>query len=201
MTTPYTAEMIAPSLREAEALAARLAKLPEVSQAITAASFIPAEQEQKLAILADLQLLIGPTLSPEATLPPPTDDEIASGDGRFAQRAAAGRSPRAATVGPRESRRLRLAACSRRAPRRAAPAIIPALQQDLLTGLEQRLDVAAPRHRRQAGDPRRPAARIAGQLDHPGRPGPGRSLSEGRRARPRGAAAVRRGGAHGRART
>ena len=48
MTTPYTAETIAPSLREAEALADRLAKLPEVAQAITAASFIPADQEQKL---------------------------------------------------------------------------------------------------------------------------------------------------------
>ena len=51
MTTPYTAETIVPSLREAEALADRLAKLPEVSQVITAASFIPADQEQKLAIL------------------------------------------------------------------------------------------------------------------------------------------------------
>ena len=76
MTTPYTAEILAPSLRDAQALAARLEKLPEVSQVITAASFIPADQEQKLAILADLRLLIGPTLTPETTLPAPTDREV-----------------------------------------------------------------------------------------------------------------------------
>ena len=75
MTTPYTAEILAPSLRDAQALAARLEKLPEVSQVITAASFIPADQD-KLAILADLRLLIGPTLTPETTLPAPTDREI-----------------------------------------------------------------------------------------------------------------------------
>ena len=76
MTSPYTAQVITPSLGDAEALAARLEKLPEVSQVITAASFIPGEQEQKLAILADLKLLIEPTLTPEEALPPPSDDEV-----------------------------------------------------------------------------------------------------------------------------
>src|SRR5689334_23791913 len=51
-TTPYTAQMVVPSLHEAETLSGRLSKLPEMSQVITAASFIPADQEQKFAILA-----------------------------------------------------------------------------------------------------------------------------------------------------
>ena len=75
---------------------------------ITAASFIPADQEQKLAILADLQLLIGPTLSPETMLPDPTSDEIvaAMADLRNALQPVAARE--AATVGP-QSAALRLA--------------------------------------------------------------------------------------------
>ena len=50
---------LTPSLRQADALADRLRSLPEVAQAITASSFVPTEQEPKLAILGDLQLLLG----------------------------------------------------------------------------------------------------------------------------------------------
>ena len=63
---------------EAETLAERVATLPEVAQAVTAASFIPGDQDQKLAIIADLALLLGPTLSPEVTLPPTSDEILAS---------------------------------------------------------------------------------------------------------------------------
>ncbi|MGD9616228.1 MAG: MMPL family transporter [Alphaproteobacteria bacterium] len=138
MTTPYTAQTIAPSLHEAEALAGQLSKLPEVSQVITAASFIPADQDEKLAILADLRLLIGPTLSPDATLPDPSDDEVlaAMAGLRGALQPVAARE--AETVGP-QSAALRLAHALDGAAARGA-AIIPALERDLMTGLEQRLD-------------------------------------------------------------
>jgi uncharacterized protein len=138
LTTPYTAQTIAPSLREAEALDGRLSKLPEVSQVITAASFIPTDQEQKLAILADLRLLIGPTLSPETTLPDPSDEEVlaAMAGLRSALRPVAARE--AETVGP-QSAAVRLANALDGAALRGA-AIIPALERDLMTGLEQRLD-------------------------------------------------------------
>ena len=63
MTTPYTGEILTPSIAEAEAMAARVSALPEVAQAITAASFIPEDQDKKLPIVADLALLLGPTLS------------------------------------------------------------------------------------------------------------------------------------------
>ena len=76
MTTPYTAEVLAPSLASAEAIADRLARLPEVAQAVDAASFIPADQEKKLAIIGDLALLLGPTLAPATIKPPPIDSEI-----------------------------------------------------------------------------------------------------------------------------
>ena len=49
-TTPYTAEILSPSLDAATALADKLGELPEVAQIVTGASFIPTEQEQKLGV-------------------------------------------------------------------------------------------------------------------------------------------------------
>jgi hopanoid biosynthesis associated RND transporter like protein HpnN len=138
MTTPYTAQTIVPSLRDAEALAEKLSKLPEVSQVITAASFIPADQEPKLAILADLRLLIGPTLSPEATLPEPSDDEVLAAMAKLRGALQPVAAREAETIGS-QSAALRLANALDGAASRGA-AIIPALQRDLMTGLEQRLD-------------------------------------------------------------
>ena len=74
-TSPYAAQVLAPSLDAATALAARLGDLPEVAQVLTAASYIPTDQAEKLPIVEDLALLLGPSLSPAATLPPPTDTQ------------------------------------------------------------------------------------------------------------------------------
>jgi hopanoid biosynthesis associated RND transporter like protein HpnN len=138
MTTPYTAEVLAPSLPEAETIAGRLAALPQVAQAITAASFIPEQQEQKLAILGDLRLLLGPTLTPEATLPPPGNSEIRASmlTLRDALQPAAAR---AAGSGEPDGPAARLSRALGEAGSRGA-GIVPALQEALLTGLEQRLD-------------------------------------------------------------
>ncbi|MBV8775663.1 MAG: MMPL family transporter, partial [Alphaproteobacteria bacterium] len=75
-TTPYTAEVLMPSLDAATALAQRLGDLPEVAQVVTATSFIPQQQDQKLAILADLSLLLGPSLAPVGKKPPPNAAEV-----------------------------------------------------------------------------------------------------------------------------
>lgn len=133
MTTPYTAEILAPSLEDAVALAGRLAKLPEVAQAITAASFIPEQQEQKLATIADVALLLGPTLTPAVILPPPNEGEIINS--MVALRHAL--RPVAAREGP-QSPAARLARGLDEAAARG-PAIVPALKEALMTGLEQRL--------------------------------------------------------------
>jgi hopanoid biosynthesis associated RND transporter like protein HpnN len=135
MTTPYTGVILTPSIADAEAMATRVLALPEVAQAITAASFIPEEQDKKLPIIADLGLLLGPTLQPDATLPPPTDEEVmrALAACRDAMRSAAAA---AGSPGPAE----RLARALDEAAARG-PAILPALRQAVLTGLEQRLTV------------------------------------------------------------
>jgi len=74
--SPYTIEVLRPSLQEAEALADQIGKLPEVDHTMTLASFVPDDQDAKLAAISDTAMLLTPTLNPPAVLPPPTDQQI-----------------------------------------------------------------------------------------------------------------------------
>ena len=75
LRTPNAIAILAPGAKAAEALAARLSKLPEVARAVTLGSFVPADQEAKLAAIADANLLLDLTLNPLATAPAPSDAE------------------------------------------------------------------------------------------------------------------------------
>jgi len=156
-TSPYTAEILAPSLSEAEALADRLGALPEVAQVVTAASFIPEDQNKKLAIIEDVALLLGPTLSGVAPLPAPSDAEVL----RAIVACRDALQTRAAADGP-QSPAARLAGALDEAAARG-PAIIPALREALLAGLLQRLagiGDALPDGSRLTGFPRYPTVAI-----------------------------------------
>jgi hopanoid biosynthesis associated RND transporter like protein HpnN len=129
--SPNTAEVIAPSLPAAQALAPRLERLPEVRQARTLASFIPSDQPEKLAIIADAATLLDLTLNPLASAPPPTDAEVVAALRKTAAdlRAAAGTSP---SVSTREALRLAgdfdwLAAAPPAARARAGEVLMPPL--------------------------------------------------------------------------
>jgi hypothetical protein len=69
VTTPNTLEILTPSADAAAALATRLEALPEVRQVLTVRSFIPTDQDEKLAVLGDAGLLLLPSLSPSAATP------------------------------------------------------------------------------------------------------------------------------------
>jgi len=74
-TTPFDANVLAPSAEAAADLAARLSALPAVGQVLTLDSLIPEKQDDKLAILSDLNFFLEPALHPAATrLPPNTGD-------------------------------------------------------------------------------------------------------------------------------
>lgn len=60
--TPYTAELLTPSLDAAQKIAADMEKLPEVDHAMTLASFVPEDQQAKLSLIADTRLILQPTL-------------------------------------------------------------------------------------------------------------------------------------------
>jgi hopanoid biosynthesis associated RND transporter like protein HpnN len=74
-TTPNVINVLTPSLSDADRLAQRLSKLPEVSETATLQSFVPDEQEQKLALIADAAALLDPTLAMPEMKPAPSDEE------------------------------------------------------------------------------------------------------------------------------
>ncbi len=72
----HTAEVLAPSASEANDIAKRLAALPEVARAITIDSFVPQDQEQKLARIRAAATALRRALYPPNTKPAPNDAEI-----------------------------------------------------------------------------------------------------------------------------
>jgi hopanoid biosynthesis associated RND transporter like protein HpnN len=76
LTNPFTIDILAPNSAAAANLADKIAKLPLVSGVLSINSFVPAEQEQKLAMIADTATLMGPGLMSMDTPPAPTASEI-----------------------------------------------------------------------------------------------------------------------------
>ncbi len=76
LTTPYAINALAPSPDAASALATKLAALPEVEQVVTLDSFIPEDQDKKLAIISDLAFFLGPVLAPSTVAAPPSVAEL-----------------------------------------------------------------------------------------------------------------------------
>jgi len=74
--TPYNIEILAPNAEEAQALAAKLSQLPEVYAVLSAATFVPKDQEAKLAIIQDLSDLVGLSLEAFDPASPPTPDQV-----------------------------------------------------------------------------------------------------------------------------
>lgn len=74
-----TLSALVPDQDTATRLAAELAKRPEVKRAMTLDSFVPADQDEKLAIIEDLRFALGPQLAdaPAPTEPAARDDDDA----------------------------------------------------------------------------------------------------------------------------
>jgi hopanoid biosynthesis associated RND transporter like protein HpnN len=76
LRTPYNIEILTPNEQAAQALAAKLKQLPEVYAVLSAETFVPKDQEAKLAIIQDLNDLVGMSLEAAEPLPPPTPDQV-----------------------------------------------------------------------------------------------------------------------------
>lgn len=63
-TTPYSIEILAPDLKAAKALSARLEKLEVVDKVINPASFVPEDQQEKRDIIDDLTMVLQPLVTP-----------------------------------------------------------------------------------------------------------------------------------------
>jgi hypothetical protein len=74
-TNTNAIEIMAPSLSDADVIAGRLSKLPEVLRVMTLASFIPDLQTEKLQLISDAAKKLAGAFDPKNALTPPTDAE------------------------------------------------------------------------------------------------------------------------------
>lgn len=72
-TTPYGISVLQPSLEAARELAARLKASPAVERAITLADFVPSNQDEKLAVIDALSVVLTPLIAKrQSVMSPPT---------------------------------------------------------------------------------------------------------------------------------
>jgi uncharacterized protein len=76
LTNPYSVDIMAPSLEAADALAEKLAKLPLAGQVVTLSSFLPKDQPEKLAIIADAANILDATLAERTPAAPVTPADL-----------------------------------------------------------------------------------------------------------------------------
>ena len=129
-TTPNTIEVLNPSLEVAAVLAGRLAMLPEVDEARTLRSFVPADQPEKLALISDAALLMDTALNPFEVKPPPTKDEVLASIAATKDKlviAGMGTTPAAASARRLAEILARLEMADDAALARATTALVPGL--------------------------------------------------------------------------
>jgi hopanoid biosynthesis associated RND transporter like protein HpnN len=136
-TTPNTIDILKGNLAEAERIAERLRRLPEVRQVLTLHSFVPEDQEAKLALIEDASFFFQNTLDPAQTDPAPTHAETrAAIDKLVAELTAAVAGLDSPVAG--EARRLAtLLAALTKAPERALDDAQRVLAVPLKTTLRQ----------------------------------------------------------------
>jgi uncharacterized protein len=131
-TTTNTIQVLAPSLGEAQTLAAQIAKVPEVDSVKTLQSFVPPDQEAKLATLKDVAAGLGPELSPAKLKVAPTEqddkDALISAAAMLDKAAAKQPGPPADAAKRLSSVMVKLAAAPDEARQRVRDSMVPPLQ-------------------------------------------------------------------------
>jgi hopanoid biosynthesis associated RND transporter like protein HpnN len=74
-TTPNTIDVLKKNLAEALPVAEKLRALPEVDRVLTLQSFVPEDQDAKLALIEDASFFLHNTLNPDRTDPEPAPGE------------------------------------------------------------------------------------------------------------------------------
>src|SRR5262249_44925464 len=142
-TSGNDAEVLAPSLEQADQIAKRLASVPEVKRALTLTNFIPGDQDQKIAALHAAAQALGPALHPRRRADAPSDQDDVAAIRHAADaldRAAAGATGSAADDARELAALLKQLANSNSDTRaRAASAILSPLHYDLAR-LDKSLD-------------------------------------------------------------
>ncbi|HUA55092.1 MAG TPA: MMPL family transporter, partial [Candidatus Sulfotelmatobacter sp.] len=133
-TTFYTVDVLTPSVEAATALVAKLDEVPEVEHAVAITSYVPKDQDQKLAVIQDAAMLLGPTLSPPDIAPPPDAAQNAKALAAFLAKL----EPIAGSAPPDAPAR-RLARALGAVAAQSNPRALATLSDMLTGGLKQRL--------------------------------------------------------------
>ncbi len=131
-TTSNTIQVLQPNLDAARSLGEAIAKVPEVDHVTTLASFVPPDQDPKLATLADAVDNFGPTLDPTNKKPAPSDaddGDALKGLASYATRAAAkAQGEQAATIKRFADAAQKLADAPAEARAAAREALVPSMK-------------------------------------------------------------------------
>jgi hypothetical protein len=130
LTNPQTMDVLAVSPAEAAQMQFQLRRLPEVAFSLSVNDLVPADQEEKLAIIDEMASVIGPSLIGEPALPPSDDEVIAAMSASAETLLALKESPPAQRFGAA----LRRAAA-------AGPRFAPVADTVLLGGLRDQLSM------------------------------------------------------------
>jgi hopanoid biosynthesis associated RND transporter like protein HpnN len=136
-TDTNTIDILAPTLAEAPPLIARLQQVPEVARVTSLSSFIPQDQDEKLAIIAPLAKSLTPLLDPAREKEPPTDAE----DVEAMERAAAAFAATASGVAGKGADDARRLASLLHKMAAAPPQIRDAAREALIPSLDTMLDL------------------------------------------------------------
>jgi hypothetical protein len=134
-TSGNDAELLAPSLEQANQAAKRLADLPEVSRVLTLSNFIPADQDQKIAALKQASQRLGPALNPANSVAAPSDQQnvaaIQSAAEELSKAAGNGNGAEADAARHVADLLRRLAGADAGSRTKAEAALVPPLTYDL----------------------------------------------------------------------
>jgi hopanoid biosynthesis associated RND transporter like protein HpnN len=136
-TNTNTIDVLAPSLTDAPPLMARLQQLPEVARVSSLESFIPQDQDEKLALIKPVAASLLPLLDPAREKEPPTDAEDIEAMGRAA---AAFNATADGLTGKGADDARRLAGLLQKMAA-APPAIREAAREALIPSLDTMLDL------------------------------------------------------------
>jgi hopanoid biosynthesis associated RND transporter like protein HpnN len=152
-------DILAPSLADADALAAKLRALPEVKRAVTLSTFVPRQQDEKLRLIQDAAKALDPSLNPTEVMAPPNSDEDIAAINSAAQgltnAAGSQNGPGAAAARHLASDLIALARADEAVRARASAAFVPTLKtaldqlRALLSAQNVTLDTLPPDLRRQ----------------------------------------------------
>lgn len=129
----YTIEILRPSLKEAQALAGTLEKLPQVDHVLTLASFVPEDQDEKLAMIGDAAVIFSSTLTATAVPAPLGDAEIFAALQQLAEKLRA--------VPDQPASVTRLAKAIETVVERNDHPLLERLHHDLVSVMQAKLDI------------------------------------------------------------